>query len=290
VIVAIKNNDVSLVENLINAGTNVNSRDVNHVTALALAAGLGRTEIVKILLARGEEVKNSAPDALLHAVIGGHPEIVQMLLDYGASINIKDGKYGRTTLMWAVIGKNPEIIKMLFPYVGPYDINAKSNVGYTPLIIAVQYESLEALKILLTHPDIDINIKDKNNKTALDIAKLLYEMGKLSDIEIIAELHSRENSKIQAIRTIKNSIQHNKNNLLVRSVRKMGAFGPNDPGGIKFQDTLGKWENRNMESHDINVNVKVGGKRRRTKTNKKKQKNKNARKSMKSRKLIINGI
>ena len=138
-ITAIKNDDASLVENLIKNGANVNSRDSNDVLALVLAAHLGKTEIVKVLLASGEEVRNSASEALLNAVIGGHTEIIQVLLDYGAKINIKDGKYGRTTLMWAIIGKNPEIIKMLLPYLGPNDINATSNIGYTPLIIAVQY-------------------------------------------------------------------------------------------------------------------------------------------------------
>jgi ankyrin repeat protein len=65
-ITAIKNDDASLVENLIKNGANVNSRDSNEVLALVLAASLGKTEIVKVLLASGEEVRNSASEALLH--------------------------------------------------------------------------------------------------------------------------------------------------------------------------------------------------------------------------------
>jgi|APGre2960657505_1045072.scaffolds.fasta_scaffold01485_9 hypothetical protein len=287
-ITAIKNDDASLVENLIKNGANVNSRDSNEVLALVLAASLGKTEIVKVLLASGEEVRNSASEALLNAVIGGHTEIIQVLLDYGAKINIKDGKYGRTTLMWAIIGKNPEIIKMLLPYLGPNDINATSNIGYTPLIIAVQYEFLEAVQILLAQPDIDINIRDKNNKTALDIAKLLYKMGKLTDIEIIAELHSRANRRTQATRKIKNAMKQEQNmgNLLGLSVLPMEALGPTHPGGKTYQKILGEWENRNMERHDVNVR---GGKqrRRKNKTNKKKQKNNKTRKFKKTKKSKV---
>jgi hypothetical protein len=88
-------------------------------------------------------------------------------------------------------------------------------------------------------------------------------------------LHTEDVKKEFAKKTIKNSIKKHhiknlKDNLEALTVRPMGALSEKDPGGLTYQKTLGKWEERSMSMHDKDINLqrfKVGGKK--TKKNKK---------------------
>jgi hypothetical protein len=88
-------------------------------------------------------------------------------------------------------------------------------------------------------------------------------------------LHTEDVKKEFAKKTMKNSIKKHhiknlKDNLEALTVRPMGALSEKDPGGLTYQKTLGKWEERSMSMHDKDINLqrfKVGGKK--TKKNKK---------------------
>jgi uncharacterized protein len=81
----------------------------------------GYVEIVTLLLENGADI-NVRDDAngttpLMNAVMGGHPEVIQVLLKRGADPNIevgkdKDGK-GITALTYARIRNDPKIILLL---------------------------------------------------------------------------------------------------------------------------------------------------------------------------------
>lgn len=82
-------------------------------------------------------------------------------------------------------------------------------------------------------------------------------------------LHTEDVKKEFAKKTMKNSIKKHhienlKDNLEALTVRPPGE---KDPGGLTYQKTLGKWEERSMSMHDKTNGVKVGGKK--TKKNKK---------------------
>jgi len=79
--------------------------------ALALAAQLGHTAIVKLLLNAGESPNRYNPDGLhahstpLHqASLAGHLSVVQLLVENGARLDLKDQIYQSTPLGWAIHG------------------------------------------------------------------------------------------------------------------------------------------------------------------------------------------
>lgn len=77
--------------------------------ALALAAQHGHTDVVRLLLDAGENPDRYNPDGFhshstpLHqAVSSNHLEVVQLLVERGARLNIQDTIYQGTPLDWAV--------------------------------------------------------------------------------------------------------------------------------------------------------------------------------------------
>lgn len=103
--------EVCLKDNL-----DVNEKDNNGFTALAMAAYNGHTKVVKLLLKNGAEVdirdsKGMTP--LIHACSGPFAETATTLLDAGADINAVDNGEGFTPLMMAAAEGNVEVVKVL---------------------------------------------------------------------------------------------------------------------------------------------------------------------------------
>ncbi len=77
--------------------------------ALALTAQLGRTEAVRVLLDAGEDPNRYNPEGVhahatpLHqAVCAGHLDVIELLLDHSARLDLEDRIYRSTPLGWAV--------------------------------------------------------------------------------------------------------------------------------------------------------------------------------------------
>jgi hypothetical protein len=66
----------------------------------------GRLEVVEFLIGHGIDPKESSVDGtMLHnAALGGHPEIVRLLIAHGSPIELKDVHYHATPLGWALHG------------------------------------------------------------------------------------------------------------------------------------------------------------------------------------------
>jgi len=88
--------------------------------ALALAAQLGRIDVVRLLLEAGEDTDRYNPEGLhshanpLHqAVSAGHPEVVRLLVERGARLDIRDTIFEGTPLGWAEYLGRTEIAEYL---------------------------------------------------------------------------------------------------------------------------------------------------------------------------------
>jgi len=84
--------------------------------SLAFAAQHGHAGILKLLLEMGEDPNRFNPDGahmfstpLHQAVIFGHEDIVKLLVEAGASLNLQDTIYHGTPLDWAIYVKNIQI-------------------------------------------------------------------------------------------------------------------------------------------------------------------------------------
>jgi ankyrin repeat protein len=79
--------------------------------AFALAAQHGRAAIVRLLLDAGEDPNRFNPEGhhshstpLHQAVVGGHKDVVGLLVDRGARLDIRDKIWHGTPLGWAIYG------------------------------------------------------------------------------------------------------------------------------------------------------------------------------------------
>ncbi|MDB9312149.1 ankyrin repeat domain-containing protein [Spirulina sp. CS-785/01] len=155
---AIRDGDAVTVQEYLERGVQVNTRDMDHSTPLHWSVSNGHPDVAKLLLDQGAKIDvavNSprSPDEhqVLHtAVHHNDPELVQLLLDYGADINARDA-FGRTPLHHAISKPNlldyygmtvtkkqpsPEIIELLVRQGA--NINAQDNQNRTPLDYARQ--------------------------------------------------------------------------------------------------------------------------------------------------------
>jgi len=94
-------------------------------TALALAAQHGRLEVVRLLLDAGENPDRYNPEGFhahstpLHqAVWAEHTDVVRLLVERGARLDLRDTVYEGTPLDWAVYGKKTAIAEYLRAHGG----------------------------------------------------------------------------------------------------------------------------------------------------------------------------
>jgi hypothetical protein len=88
--------------------------------AFALAAQLGRTEVVRVLLDAGEDPNRYNPPQthshstpLHQAVWAGHDAVVRLLVERGASLEMRDTIHDGTPLGWAEYGGRTAIAEYL---------------------------------------------------------------------------------------------------------------------------------------------------------------------------------
>lgn len=89
-------------------------------TALALAAQHGHADVVWLLLDAGEDPNRYNPDGyhshstpLHQAVWSDHVDVVRLLVERGARLDIRDTIYDGTPLGWAIYGGRTAIAEYL---------------------------------------------------------------------------------------------------------------------------------------------------------------------------------
>jgi ankyrin repeat protein len=127
-------------------------------------------KIIKQLIKEGKDIneKNKFEKTPLMLAIEKHNiGLVKLLLIAGANPNIKDNS-GKAALYKAVVTQvseqNLDLLNLLINYKA--DVNAQSNIGTTPLMMAVEEPNLPVIQLLLK-AGADPNIKDNDGNTAL---------------------------------------------------------------------------------------------------------------------------
>ncbi|XP_018334551.1 uncharacterized protein LOC108743474 isoform X2 [Agrilus planipennis] len=96
-----------------------------------------------------------------------HMEVVRRLFQL-ADVNIKAQQHGQTALMLAVSHGRLDMVNMLLD--AGADINIQDEDGSTALMCAAEHGHVDIVKLFLSHSDCDSSITDVDGSTALKIA------------------------------------------------------------------------------------------------------------------------
>jgi ankyrin repeat protein len=213
--IAVKDDNLDLIEILVRYLEEVNMVDDAGYTPLHLAASKGNLKAVQLLCAH----KNSKIHLKTYpqwttpwqmALMQGHYNVVRYLLQHTPIlVDVNTLLRGRAPLHMAVYGGDYELVELLLK--NPHD---KANVdiaidnGTTPLHLAVGYNNLPLIKLLLAY-GANINVATNNGITPLDIAcdnphfdviKILLEDSSLKNVQA----KDQDEVSLLHIATIKN--------------------------------------------------------------------------------------
>lgn len=154
-------------------GSSVKAQDISGSTPLHCAVRNGHTEIARLLLENNADV--NALDTLgktpLLLIIPEEKqqEMYTLLLSKGADSQKKD-TFGDSVLHTATLmNVQPEILDLLVKFKA--DLNARNKEGVTPLLMAVEMNSLEHIDFYVKK-GADINASDVNGRSPLTEALL----------------------------------------------------------------------------------------------------------------------
>ena len=128
---------------------------------------LGWLAEVREALERGEDVNskdNFNETGLMSAVVENHNSIVRLLLEQPTTdLNCIDFD-GKTALHHAATYDNVESVKLLLADPRLNTANLKDKGRWTPLMLAMLHESVNALRELVAHScvDLDISCQEKS--------------------------------------------------------------------------------------------------------------------------------
>lgn len=146
-LVSAGNGDIAAVQQLLNAGEDVNQTGFADYTALMEAAYYGQTDCLRILLAAGADANRTDAfdcSALSYAALRGHTECVRLLLSApDIELNRKD-RDGETPLFKACRSGQKECARLLLSTPG-IDINTRNHMGESAFIVASRYADTLAL-------------------------------------------------------------------------------------------------------------------------------------------------
>lgn len=178
---------VLIIEKLLREGADADEKNDKHDRALYQAIHHGKKEAVKLLLeykAAVNEAFKCGKTPLIQACNEGDLDIVNLLIEHGAAVNMKEERTGITPLGQAASKGHVKIMRVLLSK-GAH-INAKNKDGDTALHLAIYFNKVKAMKMLLRWKDIlidepnvsgDTPLMDACYKENIEVIKLLLNHG-----------------------------------------------------------------------------------------------------------------
>jgi ankyrin repeat protein len=145
-------NDEVLVNLLLGRGASIEATTIYGATPLHIAANAGREAAVRLLLEKGADIEATSINGTtpLHmAAANGHHTVVNLLLARGARINARE-REGRTSLLLAASQGHHNVVRALLSQAQT-DINAQNSRNVTPLAAAIAANHIGAALVLITY-------------------------------------------------------------------------------------------------------------------------------------------
>lgn len=171
-LVAVQNKNIECARSLIKAGAEVNTIDGNGESVLLQAVRVCSDQLVSMLLGAGANTsqgRSMGCTPLLTAVWQGDFTVTEMLLEWGADPRAVRESSQESALHLAVAAQSEDILRLLLD-TGKMDINARTDSGDTPLMLAARGSCTEACRVLVDY-NANLNLTDYNQEeTALSLA------------------------------------------------------------------------------------------------------------------------
>ena len=179
-ILACRNNSISIAELLLRAEANVNAQDKLDTTALKVVCSLKTPNkgLVELLVESGAQLVVPGEEivALEIATREGHADIVRYLVSAGTPVNAQN-KDGFTSLMCACFKKQSEIVSFLLNHGA--DLNTQDREGSAALHLACYKQMTAGVELLLAH-GADHSLRGRGGSTPL-----MYACFKKSNLAIM---------------------------------------------------------------------------------------------------------
>ena len=202
---AVRYDELDFAARLISAGADAKAANRYGVTPLYLAAENGSAEMIGKLLDAGADPNSTAnlsETVLMTAARAGSVPAAKVLLDRGAKVDAREEWHGETALMYATVEHHPEMMRLLIERGAGVNVKTNTNQwerqntseprekwlplgALTPLLFAAR-EGCVACAEVLIDAGADINVQDPHGVSApvmaiinghFDVAGLLVDRG-----------------------------------------------------------------------------------------------------------------
>lgn len=222
----------AIVRQLLKNKAEKNARDARWFTPIYYAAYKGHKSVVNVLL-EAEALKGDYRQSpLCGAVLGGHTDIVELLLNWGADADTvnEDGENPLFLVvrgLWPGVGGcSDEILELLLE--NGAEVNTTSAKGYTPILVAVLGNKEGFVKLLLEYGANPDSAED-NGATLLQVAA---HNGCDSIVGLLLEEGAQVNTKADDGRTPISWAVETGSDSVVRLLLEHGA----DPDSVTNDD------------------------------------------------------
>lgn len=185
---AVYGKSLEIVKTLLDNGTDISRHDNSYCSSLDWAIYLGLKDIVDLLLQSytNAELTSSVYTSwtpLMYAAASGFEDMVQMLLNRGANVQVQNEDNG-TALQIAATNGYSDIVKLLLDHTGGRDVlEIQNSSGCTPLLATCEAGHAEVVKILLD-AGADPSARSSRGASCLDMAAY---SGSLETVQVLLE-------------------------------------------------------------------------------------------------------
>ncbi|MEG9861651.1 MAG: ankyrin repeat domain-containing protein [Parvularculales bacterium] len=184
---AVEKNKSAVIKALLERGADIEARDKHGTTPFLGAVGFnGRPDVLKLLIEYGADIEArdgkgrsalhwaAVRDDVLMAVPIDEAIVlknIELLLDHGMDINVRDNPENATPLLWAAVrSKSPAVLELLLNRGADMEIRGGA-FGHTPLLTAARLTSNPAIVETLLRGGADATAQDEFGRTAFELAK-----------------------------------------------------------------------------------------------------------------------